>query len=155
PMGLAAAAAATRAEALVLLPILALEMSRLRAARASATARREGLVAFGVGVACLLPYFIFNLAHARSPFPTAFAAKARDPGLLYALHDLDVREFLVSLSVYPYIWATFAMAFFGRMNIALPLLAPLGAWVAARGPRRAWAPGLVLIALPVLRGIAA
>jgi hypothetical protein len=59
------------------------------------------------------------------------------------------------LTLAPFVWAVFGIAFFARMNVALFALAPVGAWVLARTRRRAWAPGLLVVALPILRGIAA
>ncbi len=157
---LAAASTATRAEALVLLPILALERAFGGAAPAASHApatgvRRDAMLGVAVGIACLIPYFALNMTHAGSLFPSTFAAKARETGLLYAAAHFDWREMLVSLTLAPYVWAVFGIAFFARMNVGLFVLAPVGAWVLARTPRRAVAPGLLLVALPLLRGIAA
>jgi len=161
----AALAVAARAETLVLFPLLALEQwwtarrtvaDAAHGARSPAPAiRRELALGLGIGALVLLPYFLLNLTHAGSLFPTTFAAKAGHTGLLHALKVFDVSEMLVSLSLYPYVWAVFAVAFFARVNVGLLALAPVGAWALGRGPRRAWAPGLLLVVLPLLRGIAA
>lgn len=151
----AALAVAARAEAFVLFPLLAWEKARATAGFAPGGWRRALGVPLGVGAVLLLPYFLLNITHTGSLFPTTFAAKAGSTGLLHALKAFDLSEILVSLTLYPYVWAVFAIAFFARVNFGLLALAPLGAWVLARGTRRAWAPGLLLVALPLLRGIAA
>ncbi len=152
---LAALAVAARPETLILLPILAGE--RWLAARGSApgVGWRNALLPAAAGMLLLVPYFALNVSHAGSLFPTTLAAKAHDTGLLRALARFDGREMLVSLTLYPYIWGVFSVAFFARLNLALLAAAPLGAWAVARSARRAWAPGLVLVGLPLLRGIAA
>ena len=155
---LAALAAATRPETLLLVPLLVTERGwALRTAPGGngRQALRESLRAGGIALAFLVPYFVLNLTLSGSLFPTTFAAKAGDTGLGSALHHLDARELLLCFTLYPYIWTVHALSFWGHMNVGLLLAVPLGVCVVARGPRRALAPGLLLLALPALRGLAA
>ena len=150
----AALAVMTRPETLLLVPLLALERFRL-GRQTTAAPWREMAASVGLAIAFLLPYFALNLAVAGSLFPATFAAKAGDTGLGAALRNGDMKELLVALSLYPYTWGVHAIAFFAKENFAVLLLAAVGAWAAARGPRRALAPAVLLVLLPALRGAAA
>lgn len=155
---LAALAAATRPETLLLVPLLAAERAWVLRTAPGGNGRqalRESLRAGGIALAFLVPYFVLNLTLSGSLFPTTFAAKADDTGLSSALRHLDVFELLLCLTLYPYIWTLHALSFWGHVNVGLLLAAPLGGCVVARGTRRALAPGLLLFALPALRGLAA
>ena len=152
---LSALAVAARPETLILLPLLACERWFESRGPDRGSRWRTAVLPVVAGMVLLVPYFALNLSHAGSLFPTTLAAKAHDTGLLRALARFDVREMLVSLTLYPYTWGVFTIAFFARLNVALLATAPLGAWAVSRGARRAWAPGLMLVGLPLLRGIAA
>jgi hypothetical protein len=149
----AALGTAARPEVLVLLPLLA--TFRLWEARRTAGRWREAGVAMGIGFAVLLPYFALNLTHSGSIFPSTFAAKAGETGVVNALGHGDLRELLVSLTLAPYVWTVHGIAFWGRTNVALLVAAVLGCIAVARGPRRTLAPALVLVLFPALRGAAA
>jgi tetratricopeptide (TPR) repeat protein len=152
-VGLASLAPMARPEALVLLPLLLIER-HARAPRSRA-AVRELCVALAMSAIILAPYFALNLRQSGSLFPTTFAAKVSGSGLLRGLVSGDLLEALVAFTLYPYTWFVHMIAVLGRENVALLVLAPIGAWALWRGPRRAIVASLLVVTLPVLRGIAA
>ena len=156
---LAAFATATRPETLLLVPLLALEGWRLQRGAAGSAARRaalpDALLAVVVAGAVLLPYFALNLHLSGSLFPTTFGAKAGPTGIVAALKTGDLEEMFLSFTLYPYAWWVHALSFFGRLNIGVLFATTFGVWAVAREPRRFFVPGVLLLALPVLRGVAA
>ena len=152
---LAALAVTARPETLLLVPLLALEIWRRHGAAARRTAAREVALTAALAAVVLLPYFILNLRLSGSLFPTTFAAKAGPTGLASALRHGDLLEMVLSCSLYPYAWTVHALSYFARLNLGVLLAAALGAWTAARGAPGILAPGLLLLGLPALRGVAA
>ena len=154
---LAALAVMTRPETLVLLPLLLLERRwrNRQSAVVPASSWRDFAFAACIAGLVLLPYFLLNVHLSGSLFPTTFAAKAGDTGLASALRRGDVLEVLLSMSLYPYAWSVHTVSFWGSVNAALWLVAPIGAWVVARSSQPAVSAVILLAALPALRGMVA